>query len=178
MTRTTNARLAGIAFLLYIAAGVSGMGLQARPHATAALALLTSLCALVLGVTLYAITRDVDADLALLALTCRVIEAIPSHDAAIFFAVGSTLFAWLLLRGRMIPAALAWLGVLASLLLVALLPMQRAGLLGGSFSWASTITWLMWLPMFVFEVVLTLWLLTKGVALPAARESLGRTPGG
>src|SRR5205085_4721122 len=42
--------------------------------------------------------------------------------SAIFFAVGSTIFSWLLLRGRMIPAALAWLGVLASALLVVELP--------------------------------------------------------
>jgi len=164
VTRTTNARLAGIAFLLYIAAGLAGMGLQGRPHATAVLSLMTSFCALVLGVTLYALTRDEDADLALLALTCRVIEAVPSHAAAIFFAVGSTLFAWLLLRGRMIPVALAWLGVVASLLLVAVLPMQQAGLLGGSTGWASSMAWLTWLPMLVFEVVLALWLLTKGVA--------------
>ena len=42
--------------------------------------------------------------------------------AAIFFAVGSTIFSWLLLRGRMVPVPLAWLGVLASILLVVALP--------------------------------------------------------
>jgi len=122
-------------------------------------------------VTLYAITRQQDADLALLALTCRVIEAIPGHQGAIFFAVGSTLFSWLLLRGRMIPVALAWLGVLASALLVVILPLQRAGLLGGLTSWSSSVTWLIWLPALVYEVALALWLLIKGVAAPAPKQS-------
>ncbi|MBW8879541.1 MAG: DUF4386 family protein, partial [Acidobacteria bacterium] len=102
---------------------------------------------------------------------CRVIEAIPGHQGAIFFAVGSTLFSWLLLRGRMIPVALAWLGVLASALLVVILPLQRAGLLGGLTSWSSSVTWLIWLPALVYEVALALWLLIKGVAAPAPKQS-------
>ncbi len=81
--------------------------------------------------------------------------------AATFFAVGSTLFSYLLLRGRMIPVALAWLGVLASVLLAVGLPLQLAGFLDGP------ITMLMWLPMAAFEVPLGLWLLIKGVAVPA-----------
>jgi hypothetical protein len=73
----------------------------------------------------------------------------------------------------MIPRGLAWLGVLASVLLVVILPMQRVGLLGASTGWSSSVTWLMWLPMLVFEVVLALWLLTKGVA---GRTQLQATP--
>ena len=80
---------------------------------------------------------------------------------ATFFAVGSFFFSWLLLRGRMIPVPLAWLGVAASGLLVVLLPLQLAGFLAGP------ITRLMWLPMLAFEVPLGLWLLIKGVAVPA-----------
>jgi hypothetical protein len=166
VTLTTNARLAGIAFLVYIAAGVTSMAARGIPHATAVLSLLTSLCALVLGVTLYAITRAQDADIALLALTCRVIEALPGEDAAFFFAVGSMLFSWLLLRGRMVPVALARLGVVASVLLVVVLPSQRVGLLGGMAGWSSSMTWLVWFPMLVFELALAIWLLTKGVAPP------------
>jgi hypothetical protein len=79
---------------------------------------------------------------------------------ATFFAVGSTLFAWLLLRGRMIPVPLAWLGVLASVLLVVGLPLQLAAILRGP------TTQLMWLPMLAFEVPLGLWLLVKGVGAP------------
>jgi hypothetical protein len=94
MTRSTNARIAGFTFLFYIAAGlsslavsnraISGEGIAAKlasiaQHATdmrviAVLTLLTSFCALVLGVTLYAITREQDPDLAMLALNCRVVE--------------------------------------------------------------------------------------------------------
>jgi hypothetical protein len=167
MTRTTNARLAGVTFLIYIAAGVTSLAMSGRPHVTDVLSLLTSLSALTLGVTLYAITREVDPDLAMLALTCRVVEAMPGNHGAFFFAVGSTLFCWLLLRGRMIPIALAWLGVLSSAFLVVILPLQRAGLFGGAVSWFSSITWLVWLPMLVFEVTLAVWLIIKGVTAPA-----------
>jgi hypothetical protein len=79
---------------------------------------------------------------------------------AIFFAVGSTIFCYLLLRGRIVPVALAWLGVLASVLLVALLPLNLAGFIKG-----PALNF-MWLPMLVFEVTLALWFLIKGVALP------------
>jgi hypothetical protein len=59
----------------------------------------------------------------MLALMCRVLEA-RHGEGAMYFAVGSTLFAWFLLRGRMIPVALAWLGVLSSALLVVILPLD------------------------------------------------------
>jgi Domain of unknown function (DUF4386) len=224
MTRTTNARLAGFTFLFYIAAGIIGMVLFGRAtsgegiaeklaaiaqHATdvrltVVLALLQGFSALVLGVTLYAITRVEDQDLAMLGLTCRVAEGITgifvartlgllwlatgaganAPDAAaaqalgafllrmgawspgaVFFAAGSTVFSWLLLRGRMIPVALAWLGVLASVVLAIILPLQLAGLVGGP------VTAYMWLPMLVFEVALAVWLLVKGVAAPAPSQS-------
>jgi hypothetical protein len=159
------ARVAGFTFLFYIAAGITSLALAGRTNVTDVLSLLTSFSALVLGVTLYMITREQGPALAMLALTCRVLEAV-SGEAAIFFAVGSTLFSWLLLRGRLIPVALAWLGVLASVLLVVILPLQLAGLFGGPISWSASVTWLVWLPMLVFEVTLALWLLIKGVAMP------------
>ena len=228
MTRTTNARIAGFTFLFYIAAGITSMVLFARAttgegiaaqfagiahHATIVritvlLGLLQNFSALVLAVTLYAITRDQDRDLAMLALTCRVAEGIGGMDisrtlgllwlatatganapdtgaapalgafllksgawgaSAVFFAVGSTLFSWLFLRGRMIPVALAWLGVFASILLVVILPLQLAGLLGGPANWLGPITWFMWIPMLVYEVALAMWLMIKGVAAPPPR---------
>jgi Domain of unknown function (DUF4386) len=92
---------------------------------------------------------------------------LPSWSAIIcatFFAVGSTFFSYLLLRGRMVPDALAWVGVVASILLVVALPLQLAGVLRGP------ITQLMWLPMLAFEVPLGLWLLIKGVATPPRRQ--------
>lgn len=166
------ARVAGATFLIYIAAGMTSLALG-RPNVTDVLSLLTSLSALVLGVTLYMITREQGPALALLALTCRVLEAV-SGEAAIFFAVGSTLFCWLLLRGRLIPVALAWLGVLASVMLVVILPLQLAGLFGGPTSWSASITWLAWLPMLMFEVTLALWLLIKGVAMPTPNATPSR----
>ncbi len=160
-----TARVAGFTFIFYIAAGIASLILAGQTHVTDVLSVLTSLSALVLGVTLYAITREQGPVFAMLALTCRVLEGAHVENAAIFFAVGSTLFSWLLLRGRMIPVALAWLGVFASLLLVVILPLQLAGLLGGSTGWSASITWLVFLPMLVYEVTLALWLLIKGVAM-------------
>jgi hypothetical protein len=177
MTPPVNARIAGVTFLLYIAAGISSMALRGQTQAVDLLSLVTSLSALVLGVTLYALTRDVDQDLAMIALACRVVESIPGNRAEIFFAVGSTIFCWLLLRGRLIPIALARLGVLASVLLVVILSLQRAGLFGGRMAWSSSVTWLVWLPMLVFELALAGWLITKGVAEPRARRAATASPG-
>jgi hypothetical protein len=84
---------------------------------------------------------------------------------ATFFAVGSLVFSCLLLRGRMIPVALAWLGVLASILAVVVTPLELVGILRGP------ITELVWLPMIAFEVLFGLWLIIKGVAMPPRRQS-------
>jgi Domain of unknown function (DUF4386) len=223
MTLTTNARVAGCGLLLYIAVGVTQLvvfgGTTAGDSAAARLAnmarhagdvrvdvvlgLLTCVIALTVGVALYAITREADADLAMLALLCRVgeglIGAVPipvtlsllsqastrgasatdpaaATDAlgtlvltagglnpivaAIFFAVGSTIFSWLLVRGRIVPSRLAWLGFAASLLLVVGLPLRLTRVLTGP------VTMLMWVPMAAFEIPLGVWLLVKGVATP------------
>lgn len=226
MTRRTNARVAGYTFLFYIVVGITslvlfgkataGAGIAdklagATAHATSVritvlLGLLQSFSALVLAVTLYAITRDEDQDLAMLGFVSRLGEglvgvAVPTElgmlwlgrtgganapdpsaaqtiaafllqwagwtslASATFFAVGSTFFAFLFLRGRMIPAALAWIGVGASILLVVLLPLQLAGFLSGP------VTSFMWLPMLAFEVPLALWLIVKGVAPATRRQS-------
>jgi hypothetical protein len=220
MTRKTNARLAGFTFLLYIAVGITQMVLSSgmtgalgtaerlaliAQHAPQVrinilLTLLTCVIALTLAVALYGLTRDVDRDLAVLALSCRVGEGLlaaiaplaslgllwlatagaepgsTDHAAAnalgsyllkvrgwntnvgaTLFAVGSTLFSWLMLRGRLIPAPLAWLGVLASILLVVGLPLQLVGFLTGP------VTQFLWIPMAAFEIPLGFWLLIKGV---------------
>jgi hypothetical protein len=225
MTRTANARLAGFTFLFYIATGIASLmlfnqaisgaqGTAAKlaaiaQHATVVrlavvLALVIFLCAVVLGVTLYALTREEDRDLAMIALCCRVSEGViaavsatstlqllaiatastaaaapdaataqalgglllnhrgsTGSIAAICFVMGSTLYSYLFLRARSIPVPLAWLGVLASVLLLIALPLELAGLIKMSF--------LMWLPMLVFEVTFALWLIIKGVAAPASR---------
>jgi hypothetical protein len=213
MNSTANARIAGLAYLTYMAAGASNEFLMGRAtdavgaaatlariagHATDVrvailLTLVESFCALVLAVTLYGITREQDRELAMLALACRVAEGVigsggvprrlellrlahtprvagATTDAleasvlapaaplgAIFFAVGSAIFAWLLLRGRMIPAPLAWLGVGSSALLMVGVPLQLAGWATGPW------TVYQWLPAMAFTFVLGLWLLIKGV---------------
>ena len=169
MTRTTHAKVAGVTFFVYLAAGIASLALAGRPHAADVLSMFTSFSALVLGVTFYAITREQDPDLAMLGLVCRVIEGIPG-EGTIYVAVGSTIFAWLLLRGRMIPIALARLGVVAGGLLAAIVLLQRGGLFDGAGNWSSSVTWLTWLPMFVFQVALAVWLLAKGVAAPVPTQ--------
>ena len=165
MTLNTNARVAAVANLVYLAAGMSSMAVA--DNTASLLAVVQSFCALLLGVTFYVMTREQDPHLALVALGCRLIEAVPGHGE-IYFAVGSAIFSWLLLRGRMIPAGLAWLGVIASVGLVLLLSVQIAGFLGGPRNWASPLTWAAWSPMLVFELALAAWLITKGIARPAA----------
>ena len=68
------------------------------------------------------------------------------------------IFSYLLLRGRMVPVPLAWLGLFAYILLAGGLPLQLVGFLAGP------LTWYMWLPALVFQIALALWLLIKGVA--------------
>jgi len=103
MTRTTNARIAGFMFLFYIATGIAGMVLFApatsgegtaaklasvAQHATltriaAVYSLLMMMNPFVLGVALYALTRDYDRELALLALTCRLTEGVMAAMSAV-----------------------------------------------------------------------------------------------
>ena len=217
MTHTTNSRIAGFTFLLYIVAGIAGMVLFIQAtggqeitaklasiaqhmfqlRLTLVLGLLQAVCAIVLAVTLHAITRNQDSDLAMLAMIFRVGEGLLAaistratlellwlgnsagpkapdavtlralgtylldgpdwNMAAVLFAMGSTLFSYLFLRGRIIPVPLAWIGVIASVLLVVVLPLQLAGFLKGP------VTSYVWIPMLAFEVPLGFWLLIKGV---------------
>ena len=228
MTRSTNARLAGSAYLSYIvvgilnevlmyrAAGVNGIAAKLARMADYStdvrLAIILKLgecfSVFVLAVALYGITRDEDQELAMLALLCRVTEGvfiatlIPNSQGllwlastgvsasdvaitnalgafvmapgapvgAIFFAVGSTIFSYLLLRGRMIPAWLAWWGVLSSAVLVISVPFQIAGFLTGPLAGYQAVP-AIGLPALVFAPVFALWLLIKGVATPARREA-------
>jgi hypothetical protein len=222
MTQRTNARVAGFAFLFYIAVGVTQLVLSRVTEAdsTAArlaliaqhawrirvnivLTLVICATAVVLAAALYGITRDEDPDLAVVGLAFRVGEGVLAAIGALtslgllwlatdadpalaattpalaelllqiqgwnvtiiatFFALGSTVFSWLLLRGRLIPVPLAWLGVVASVLLVVGLPLRLVEVISGS------VTQLLWLPMALFEIPLGFWLLITGVRPATAR---------
>jgi preprotein translocase subunit SecG len=224
MTLRTNARVAGVVFLLYIATAMSSLILFNRASGsdvgigatlaslvrheplvrlTALLTMLQYVWAVVLGVTLYALTRDQDRDLAMLAMFGRFTEGLMGYIAAdnrlqllsvakasaaattapdaaaaqalgawllgghgigpISFALASTIFCYLFLRARSIPAPLAWLGFLASALMVVVLPLQLAGVLRAT-GWGSAVTWITWMPLAVFELTLAVWLIVRGVA--------------
>ena len=174
MPRSTTARIAGLTFLLYILFAFPSFILMRQPRYVGIaliLQLLSCFCAIVLAVTLYGITKDVDQELALAVFAFRVVEGAlgapgsPTDTAMIgapFFAVGSLIFSWLLLKGRLVPVTLAWIGVAASALLVVSLPLQVGGYLSGA------VTSIMWLPMLAFEVPLGLWLMIRGVAAPVS----------
>lgn len=233
MTRRSTARVAGIAFLLYIAAGITdlvvtrgssrGDDAAARlttfaQHATqirlgAVLTLVEVLCAVALGITLYALSREQDREIALFGAFCRLGEGIVGaasvatslglvsvaasatsggppdpvtasigdfllgmrgHSptiAAFLFSVGSLAFAWLLLRGRMVPSVLGWLGVVSSLLLVVVLPLHIVKIVG------STSTSLLWIPMAAFEIWLAVLLIARGIPAPEAPAATSRRSG-
>src|SRR4030095_1994322 len=163
MTLTTNARLAGAAYLAYLVFGIGGMAIGTA-GASAVSGVMTSFCALVLGVTLYAITRDQDRDLAMIAMLRRVLEAVPGQGE-IYFAVGNTVFCWLLLKGRLIPAGLALIGLVSSAALSLLVLLQTGGLFRGRMQWASAVTWVVWLPVLIFELSFAFYLLTRPASL-------------
>jgi hypothetical protein len=127
-----------------------------------AINILATLGLLWLGTSVGADAPEPEAAQALGALLLKVLDWHMTIGAT-FFAVGSTLFSWLLVRGRIVPAPLAWLGVVASVLVLVILPTQLLGFLTGR------VDFFMWLPMLAFEVTLGLWLIIKGAAVPATR---------
>jgi hypothetical protein len=183
---------------------------MAQHATTVRLTVLLTLCgfvsAVVIAVTIYALTRDEDRDLALLAMCFRLTEgviaaiasvrslellaiataagtAVAASDAAatnalgglllqqggltagiaaFCFVMGSTLYSYLFLRARTIPVVLAWLGLLASVLLLVALPLGLVGVINVSF--------FLWMPMLAFELAFALWLIIKGVAMPSNRK--------
>jgi len=222
MTLRANSRLAGFTFLLNFVFGLgkivlfnqasAGDGTAAKlasiaQHPTlvrvaAFLLLLEFLFDLVLAVTLFALTRDQDRDLALFAMGCRLTEGViaalatgsrmdllgvaiasrtatganaaalqalgasllngTAGPAALCFSLGNLIFASLFLRARSIPVWLAWLGVVASILGLLEFSVEMLGFLHGP------MTIVPWIPMALFELILGLWLLVKGVAVRSA----------
>ena len=221
MSVTTNSRVAGVAFLLYIVVGLSSIYVDTQITRDAVeigrrlaniaqstslmklqivLTLLSALCAITIAVTVYGLTRHIDRELALFACVFRVAEGIViimatlivvalivvaangtsaagdnssylamgtvlvgiervigMNIAAFCFAAGSAFYSYLFLKGRSIPVALSWLGVISSLILVIALPLHLVGILQD-----GLVTNLMWMPMLLFELALAFWLIIKG----------------
>ena len=101
------------------------------------------------------------------ALRTFLLMPVPSVPiGTVFFAVGSTIFSYLLLRGRMVPVSIAWLSLFASGLLAVVLPLQVA-----DFPTGPLTGYYQWLPALVAQTALALWLLIKGVAPPGGAMS-------
>jgi Domain of unknown function (DUF4386) len=89
--------------------------------------------------------------------------------AFVLLGLGSTVFSYLWLKSRYIPRALAAWGIFSSLALASLtLAIMVFPGLGDVLGLAYMA------PMFVYEVGLGLWLLVKGIHVPAAVSSGGR----
>ncbi len=227
MTQRADARIAGTAYLSYIVFTMASVTIYGKATAgdgitqqlsslshmisqarvTVLLDLLQIVCALTLAVTLYRLTKVVNATLAMLAMMFRVgeglIGSLPilsklelmrlatdnSTDAAraqlfgnyIFnrpdalfsefcFVVGGFVFAYLFLRGRLIPALLAWIGVASIGIQLVCVPLHMAGFISG-----SIVDWL-WLLVMAYEIPLGLWLIIKGVRDTSAQTLKREVP--
>ncbi|HEX5437800.1 MAG TPA: DUF4386 domain-containing protein [Gemmatimonadaceae bacterium] len=214
-----DARWAGIAFLVYIVltmtsttmfGNVLGSGdiaqqlgdltrMMSQARVTVVLDLLQVVCALVLAVTLFRLTKAVDATVAMLAMMFRVGEGVlgasalrgklgliwlassgghaaPQIDvnsmatyflhepdlrlAAFSFIIGGFLFAYLLLRGRLVPAVIAWIGVVTQGAQMVCVPLWIAGFIG-----AAPVNGL-WMLILAYEIPVGVWLMVRGVRPP------------
>jgi len=94
-----------------------------------------------------------------------------AHDAGyliglVFFGLGSTVFAYLWFKSRYIPRALAAWGIFSSLVvaIVTLAIMVFPSL-------AAVVIPIYFVPIFIFEVTLGIWLLVKGIGLVPVHDS-------
>jgi hypothetical protein len=223
MTRTTNARLAGIAFLTYIAGGITSLTLSsqimngaeetasklanmARHESTmqviVLLTLLQAACALVLAVTLYALTRDLDRDLAVMALCCRAGEGLIAVIAPVgtlaLFSLAMTGTGSANAAGELLFKIEGWTGIIAAICFsvgstIYTFLFLRARSIPVLLAWLGVfasillvvvlplqlsglvegmLTKLIWLPMLVFELAFAIWLLIRGGAMPSTQKAL------
>jgi hypothetical protein len=86
------------------------------------------------------------------------VRGIGLYIGFVFLGTGSTIFAYLLLKSRYVPRALAGWGMFAS-------PLLAVGALATLLSpwFADTLSMAAMVPMFFYEVPLGLWFLIKGV---------------
>jgi len=94
-----------------------------------------------------------------------------AHDAGyliglVFFGLGSTVFAYLWFKSRYIPRAMAAWGIFSSLVvaIVTLAIMAFPSL-------AAVVIPVYFVPIFIFEVTLGIWLLVKGIKLVPVHDS-------
>lgn len=213
MTSAISARVAGFTFLIYIAAGIASLVLTQAASAggdvaaklasmatndallryAALLDLLGAFCALILGVTLYALTSAQGATVAMLAMVFRVVEGV-LVAASLSDSLGVL---WLV--GEPAEGSGAKL-VLASYVMRSEVTLTSTFFAAGSFLFAclfvhgrlipAPLAWLgvfaslvllvvlplqlvgflsgpmistAWLPMLLFEAPLALWLIFRGV---------------
>ena len=182
---SANSASLRISIVLTAVAGITTLVLAAMLHATVrhqdrSLAILALCCRAVEG-GLYSVGMFVT--LALLSLSHGSATDTPSAQTlagllidvrwmgtnvgAIFFAAGSTLFTYLLLRARSIPVPLSAVGVVGSLLVLIGVPVQTA-LSIHTFAGPSA---LIWAPIGIFEITAGVWLIAKGAKMPTTEPT-------
>jgi hypothetical protein len=91
-----------------------------------------------------------------LSLASELLHRPDSGFSEFCFVVGGFLFAWLFLRGQLIPRPLAWIGVITIGAQLICVPLHIAMMVPGSVENA------LWLPILLYEVPLGIYLIAKG----------------
>jgi hypothetical protein len=217
MTRTTNARLAGFMFLFYIATAFPMMILSGRvtsgadtaaklaniaQHANVmrVIIVLTLICFVnAVLLALYGITRDVDHELAIFAMSCRLSEGVINAIGTaiplglLWLATGGNssipIAAFLLKFGDLNGNISAFCFAVGSTIFAYLFLRARSipvwlawlGVVGSAVLVVAIplqligvarapLTDLMYIPIGAFEVIVGFWLLIKGVSPQRHRE--------
>lgn len=81
------------------------------------------------------------------------------------FVIGGTLFAYLFLRGKLIPLLLAWIGVITIGAQAVCVSLQIAGFL------SESVVDKIWFLIMIYEIPLGIWLIVKGIKTGDSKSS-------
>jgi len=90
------------------------------------------------------------------ALVSQILNRPTNNFDEFCFVVGGFLFAYLFLRGRLVPRWLAWIGVITIGAQLICIPLGIATIIP-----MPIVNWL-WFPILLYEVPLGVWLIAKG----------------
>ncbi|WP_263381294.1 DUF4386 domain-containing protein [Granulicella arctica] len=85
------------------------------------------------------------------------------------FVVGGFMFAYLFLRGRLIPRWLGWIGVVTIGAQLICVPLHIAMIIPGS------VVDMLWMPILLYEIPLGIWLIMRGTPCVCAPVASGKS---